>query len=210
MAEAVYYAIKTEYRSIDTAQVSGNEESVGKGIQKALQEKIVTREDLFITTKFWNDGLSFDDTLEEYETSLQKLKLDYVDLYLIHWPGNQKYLTPWKALEQLYNNNNQVKAIGVSNFNVNHLRDLIDQSKITAMGNQVELHPLMSQMAIRSFSKENGIQVEAWSPLINGELLNHELINDIAKVHNKSTAQIILRWNIQHSIITIPKSMTHA
>ncbi|XOQ15646.1 MAG: Glyoxal reductase [Shouchella clausii] len=208
LMEAVYTAIKVGYRSIDTAQIYGNEKSVGAGINKAIDEGIVSREDLFITTKVWNNGLSYDETIEAFETSLKKLNVNYLDLYLIHWPGNGKYLEPWKALESLYNEG-RIKAIGVSNFNVNHLEELMKIGSTKPMVNQVELHPRLKQTDLIKYCKDNGIQIESWSPLMNGELLDHAMITKIAEKHNKTSAQIILRWNVQQGIVTIPKSMTY-
>lgn len=207
LSEAVYTAIEAGYRSIDTAQVYGNEKSVGAGINKAIDDGLVSREELFITTKVWNDNLSAEETIKAFETSMEKLNLDYLDLYLIHWPGNDQAIEPWKGLESLYNDK-KVKAIGVSNFNVNHLEQLLKTGSVKPMVNQIELHPRLLQNEVREYCRENDIQVESWSPLMNGELLNNELINEIAKKYNKTAAHIILRWNVQQVIVTIPKSMT--
>ncbi len=206
LVEAVKTAIKKGYRSIDTAAIYGNEESVGQGVNEAIKEGLVTREDLFITSKVWNDGLTYDETIEAYETSLSKLGLDYLDLYLIHWPGDNKYQEPWKALETLYKEK-RVRAIGVSNFQVNHLEDLRKNFEITPVINQIEFHPRLTQEEVRTYCKEHNIQVEAWSPLMAGELLDNETIAGIAEKYNKSVAQVILRWDLQHNVITIPKSM---
>ncbi|WP_237438678.1 aldo/keto reductase [Guptibacillus hwajinpoensis] len=206
LVEAVKTAIKKGYRSIDTAAIYGNEESVGQGVNQAIEEGLVTREELFITSKVWNDGLSYDETIQAYETSLSKLGLDYLDLYLIHWPGDNKYQEPWKALETLYKEK-RVRAIGVSNFQVNHLEDLRKNFEITPVINQIEFHPRLTQEEVRTYCKEHNIQVEAWSPLMAGELLDNETIAGIAEKYNKSVAQVILRWDLQHNVITIPKSM---
>ncbi|WP_226659060.1 aldo/keto reductase [Pseudalkalibacillus hwajinpoensis] len=206
LVEAVKTAIKKGYRSIDTAAIYGNEESVGQGVNEAIKEGLVTREELFITSKVWNDGLSYDETIEAYETSLSKLGLEYLDLYLIHWPGDNKYQEPWKALETLYKEK-RVRSIGVSNFQVNHLEDLRKNFEITPVINQIEFHPRLTQEEVRTYCEEHNIQVEAWSPLMAGELLNNETIAGIAEKHNKSVAQVILRWDLQHNVITIPKSM---
>lgn len=206
LVEAVKTAIKKGYRSIDTAAIYGNEESVGQGVNQAIEEGLVTRDDLFITSKVWNDGLSYDETIQAYETSLSKLGLDYLDLYLIHWPGDNKYQEPWKALETLYKEK-RVRAIGVSNFQVNHLEDLRKNFEITPVINQIEFHPRLTQEEVRTYCKEHNIQVEAWSPLMAGELLDNETIAGIAEKYNKSVAQVILRWDLQHNVITIPKSM---
>ncbi|GEK30045.1 glyoxal reductase [Kurthia zopfii] len=208
LAENVKKAIQVGYRSIDTAFIYKNEESVGKGIQAAIDAGIVTREELFITTKVWNDGLDFEGTLKAYEDSLKRLSLDYVDLYLIHWPGlDESYVEVWKALEHLYNAK-KVKAIGVCNFHVHHLDHLLKNSMITPAINQIELSPKLTQNEVREFCAKHDIYVEAWSPLMNGELLTNDTICTIAKKYNKTAAQIILRWDIQSNIVTIPKSMT--
>lgn len=207
LEEAVKTAIKSGYRSIDTAAIYGNERSVGAGIKKAIEEGIVTREDLFVTSKVWNAGLSYDETISAYEESLEKMGLDYLDLYLIHWPGKEKYLEPYQALETLYKDG-RIKAIGVSNFQVHHLENLLQKTEVKPVINQVEFHPKLTQLEVREYCKKNDIRVEAWSPLMNADLLNNETILNIAQTHNKSAAQVILRWDLQHGVITIPKSMT--
>jgi len=200
--DSVKAAIKNGYISIDTAAVYGNEEGVGQ----AIQESGANREKLFITTKVWNADQGYDSTLAAFETSLKKLGLDYIDLYLIHWPVKGKYKETWKALEKLYKDG-KVKAIGVSNFHIHHLEDLLEDAEIAPMVNQIELHPLLSQKEIRNYCKEKNIVVEAWSPLAQGQLLDNEVLAEIAAAHNKSVAQIILRWDIQNDIVTIPKSI---
>ncbi|UOQ83416.1 aldo/keto reductase [Gracilibacillus salinarum] len=207
LEDAVKTAIKSGYRSIDTASIYGNERSVGKGIQQAIAEGIVTREELFVTSKVWNDGLSYQDTIAAYEESLAKMGLAYLDLYLIHWPGNQQFLEPWTAFETLYKEG-RVKAIGVSNFQVHHLEQLMEEADVTPAVNQIEFHPKLTQQEVRAYCETQGIQVEAWSPLMNAELLTNETIGKIAQAHGKSAAQIILRWDLQHGVVTIPKSMT--
>ncbi|MDQ0482126.1 aldo/keto reductase [Guptibacillus hwajinpoensis] len=203
---AVKTAIKKGYRSIDTAAIYGNEESVGQGVKEAIEEGLVTRDELFITSKVWNAGLSYDETIQAYETSLSKLGLEYLDLYLIHWPGDNKYQEPWKALETLYKEK-RVRSIGVSNFHVKHLEDLRNNFEVTPVINQIEFHPRLTQEEVRTYCEQHNIQVEAWSPLMAGDLLDNETISSIAEKHNKSVAQVILRWDLQHNVITIPKSM---
>lgn len=203
---SVQKAIEAGYTSIDTAQIYENEAGVGEGIRRGLASTGKSREDLFITSKVWNHHLSYDQTIEAYHDSLTKLGLDYLDLYLIHWPGNNAFLTSWSAMEDLYLSG-KIKAIGVSNFEVHHLQTLLETARITPVINQVELHPKMAQKEIRAFGKEKGILTEAWSPLMQGQLLKDETILAIAKKHQKSAAQIILRWHVQNEIVVIPKSV---
>ncbi|MFT9846597.1 aldo/keto reductase [Aneurinibacillus sp. REN35] len=203
---AVAAALKAGYRSIDTAAVYGNETGVGKAIQQAGAE----RNELFVTTKVWNADQGYDSTLAAFEESRKKLGLDYIDLYLIHWPVKGKYKDTWRALEKLYKDG-LVRAIGVSNFQPHHLEDLMADSEVTPMVNQIELHPLLSQKDARAFCKQHGIQVEAWSPLgQGGELLQHPVLTEIARKHGKTAAQVILRWDLQHEVVTIPKSVHEA
>ncbi|AIQ13139.1 aldo/keto reductase [Paenibacillus durus] len=205
LVEAVKSAIKHGYRSIDTAAIYGNESGVGQGIREALSENNLSREDLFITSKVWNSDLGYDETLAAYDTSLSKLGLDYLDLYLIHWPVAGKYKEAWRALETLYKEG-RVKAIGVSNFQIHHLEDLFADAEIKPMVNQVEFHPYLTQKELLSFTREHGIQLEAWAPLMQGGLLSQPLLQAIAAKYGKSVPQIILRWDLQHGVITIPKS----
>ncbi|GIP51307.1 aldo/keto reductase [Paenibacillus vini] len=205
LIQAVKAAVKHGYRSIDTAAVYQNEGSVGEAIAELFKESTVAREDLFVTSKVWNADLGYESALAAYETSLNKLGLDYLDLYLIHWPVKGKYKEAWRALETLYRDG-RVKAIGVSNFQVHHLEDLMKDAEIKPMINQVEFHPRLTQKEVRAFCQEHGIQMEAWSPLMQGELLNNEVLKGIAEKHGKSVAQIILRWDVQHGVVTIPKS----
>lgn len=205
LVNAVKSAIKHGYRSIDTAAIYENEAGVGQGIREGLEDAGISREELFVTSKVWNADLGYESTLAAYETSLKKLGLDYLDLYLIHWPVEGKYKEAWKALETLYKEG-RVKAIGVSNFQVHHLEDLMKDAEIKPMVNQVEFHPRLSQKELRAFCQEQGIQVEAWSPLMQGQLLENEILKEIAAKHNKTVAQIILRWDLQNGVITIPKS----
>lgn len=205
LVQSVKAAIKNGYRLIDTAAVYGNEAGVGQGIQEGLQETAISRAELFITSKVWNDGLNYDETISAFHESLEKLGLDYLDLYLIHWPGFDQYKEAWRALEDLYKQE-LIRSIGVSNFQVHHLEDLAKVSEIKPMINQVEHHPKLTQGELRRYSKENAIQLQAWSPLMQGQLLDHPLLQKIASEHGKSVAQVIIRWDLQSGIATIPKS----
>lgn len=202
VVHSVKSALKAGYKSIDTAAVYQNEEGVGQ----AIKEAGVPREELFITTKVWNSDQGYDSAIKAFETSLEKLGLDYIDLYLIHWPVKGKYKETWKALETLYKEK-KVKAIGVSNFQIHHLEDLMKDAEIKPMVNQLELHPLLSQSELRDFCRNQEIQIEAWSPLAQGELLENAALKDIAQKYGKSVAQVILRWDLQNGIVTIPKSV---
>ncbi len=204
--DSVKAAIRNGYRSIDTAAIYQNEEGVGQGIREALEENGLKREDLFITSKVWNADLGYQSTIDAFELSLKKLGLDYLDLYLIHWPVEGKYVESWKALETLYKNG-KVKAIGMSNFQIHHLKEVMANAEIMPMINQVELHPMLSQAELREFLKENSIQVEAWAPLMQGQLFENETLLQIAKKHNKSIAQVVLRWHLQNGVVIIPKSI---
>ncbi|MED4224040.1 aldo/keto reductase [Neobacillus cucumis] len=205
LIHAIKFAIKHGYRSIDTAAIYQNEEGVGQAIREGLQEAGISREELFVTSKVWNSDLGYESTLAAYETSLTKLGLDYLDLFLIHWPVEGKYKDAWRALETLYKEG-KVKAIGVSNFQIHHLEDLMKDAEIKPMVNQVENHPRLTQKEVQAFCQEHGIQLEAWSPLMQGQLLTQPVIQAIADKYNKSTAQIILRWDLQNGVVTIPKS----
>ncbi|MCY7486584.1 aldo/keto reductase [Paenibacillus alvei] len=205
LVNAVKTAIKHGYRSVDTAAIYGNEEGVGQGIREGLKEAGISREELFVTSKVWNADLGYESTIAAYETSLKKLGLEYLDLYLIHWPVEGKYKDAWRALETLYKEG-RVKAIGVSNFQIHHLQDLMKDAEIKPMINQVEYHPRLTQKELQAFCQDNGIQFEAWSPLMQGQLLDNEVIQEIANKHNKSVAQVILRWDLQNGVVTIPKS----
>ncbi|WP_051556351.1 aldo/keto reductase [Alkalihalobacterium bogoriense] len=199
---SVKEAVSYGYRSIDTAAIYRNEEGVGEGIKQSGIE----RDQLFITSKVWNSDQGFDTTLDAFDTSLQKLELEYLDLYLIHWPVAGKFKETWKALEKLYKDG-RVRAIGVSNFHVHHLQDLIRDAEIKPMVNQIEYHPHLTQNEIHQFCKQEQIQVEAWSPLKQGELLKNETITTIGNRYGKSPAQVILRWDLQNEVVTIPKSV---
>ena len=205
LVNAVKTALVHGYRSVDTAAIYGNEEGVGEGIRQGLQEAGLKREDIFVTSKVWNADLGYEETLKAFDTSLEKLGLDYLDLYLIHWPVEGKYIDAWRALETLYRDG-RIKAIGVSNFQIHHLKHLMKETETKPMINQVEYHPRLTQKELLAFCTEQGIQLEAWSPLMQGQLLDHPVLQEIAKKYGKSAAQVILRWDLQNGVITIPKS----
>lgn len=201
--DAVRTAIETGYRSIDTAKAYNNETGVAQGIR----ESGIAREDLFITTKVWNSDQGYESTLAAFEASMERLELDYLDLYLIHWPVKGKYKDTWRALERLYREG-RIRAIGVSNFQIHHLEDLMTEATVVPAVNQIELHPLLNQQELRDYCSKHKIQVEAWSPLGQGHLLEHPLLQEIGAKYGKSPAQVILRWDLQNGIVTIPKSVT--
>ncbi|WP_042220485.1 aldo/keto reductase [Oceanobacillus manasiensis] len=203
---AVEKAIEVGYRSIDTAKVYANEEGVGK----AIANKNVPREELFITTKVWNSDQGYENTLKAFDASLDRLGLDYVDLYLIHWPTPEfdDYVETYKALEKLYKDG-RVKAIGVCNFNIEHLQRLLDECEVVPAVNQVECHPYLQQAELKAFCDKHNIYLEAWSPLMQGgEVLNNSVVTNIADKYSKTPAQVILRWHLQYNNIVIPKSVT--
>lgn len=207
--DAVKHAIQSGYRSIDAAFIYGNEVKVGEGIAEGIKAANITREDLFITSKIWIDDYGKDNVQKAYEKSLNLLGLDYLDLYLMHWPGTDLdlLLNTWEGMENLYNQQ-LVKNIGVSNFNIDHLEILINQANVKPVLNQVEFHPYLTQTELRNYLSKHEIKMESWSPLMNAEILQDETVNRIAKEINKSPAQVIIRWNIDHDVITIPKSVT--
>jgi methylglyoxal/glyoxal reductase len=204
--KSVIEAVAAGYRSIDTAKLYGNEAGVGRAIKACG----VARDELFITTKVWNADQGFDSTIRAFEESRKKLDLEVIDLYLIHWPGQDKerYLDTWRALEKLYADG-AVRAIGVSNFKVHHLEHLFANSDIVPAVNQVEYHPLHAQRELLAFCRDRSIQLEAWSPLMRGNL-DHPVLNGLSEKLGKTPAQIILRWDLQNGVVTIPKSVTPA
>lgn len=205
VADAIKHALDAGYRHIDTAQYYKNESGIGE----ALKASGINREDLFITTKVWNSHHGYEQTLEAFEESLERLKLDYIDLYLVHWPCPKfdKYVETYKALETLYKEG-KVRAIGVCNFDIEHLERLFAECEIKPMINQVECHPYFQQKEMKRFCREHQIQFESWSPLYRGEeVLEEPIIKELAKKHGKTPAQIILRWHLQEGSIVIPKSV---
>jgi diketogulonate reductase-like aldo/keto reductase len=205
-AQVVENGIKNGYRLIDTAQIYGNEAGTGAGIKAGLAATGLKREDLFVTSKVWNDHLSYDETIAAFESSLAKLGLDYLDLYLIHWPGDDAFKASWKALEDLYEQG-KIKAIGVSNFQIHHLQALAEIAKVTPVINQIETHPKMSQIEMRNYAAEHDIKIQAWSPLMQGQILDNAVLAKIAQKYDKTVAQIVLRWDVQQNILLVVKSV---
>ncbi|WP_327190982.1 aldo/keto reductase [Streptomyces xinghaiensis] len=207
-AAAVAAALEAGYRSIDTAAVYGNETGTGAGIARSG----VPREDVFVTTKVWNSDHGYDATLRAFDTSLEKLGLDYVDLYLVHWPlpKRDRYVETYRALEKI-KEDGRARAIGVSNFLPGHLTRLLDETSVVPAVNQIELHPWFQQAGSRAFHAEHGIATEAWSPLGQGKgLLDDPVIARLAARHDRTPAQIVLRWHLQLGNVAIPKSATPA
>lgn len=204
-ASVVQTALQVGYRSVDTAAIYGNERGVGEGVQAAG----VPRGELFITTKLWNDKQGYDEALTAFDRSLQRLGLDYVDLYLIHWPAPKKdrYVDAWRALVRL-REEGRAKSVGVSNFQPDHLARIIDATGVTPAVNQIELHPHFQQHKLRAVHAELGIATESWSPLGQGRLLSDPVIATIAAKHGRSPAQVIIRWHLNSGLVVIPKSVT--
>ncbi len=198
---AVKDALNHGYRHIDTASIYDNEEGVGQGIR----ESEVDRKDVFLVSKVWNNDQGYDATLRAFDASLKRLGTDYLDLYLIHWPKGDLSKDTWKALERLYKEK-RVRAIGVSNFLKHHLEDLLPSVEIVPMVNQMEFHPYLVQQELLDFCNANNIQYEAWSPLMQGHIFDLEVMKEIAHRYNKTIAQIVLRWDLQKGVVTIPKS----
>lgn len=205
-AEVVKNGIINGYRLIDTAQIYGNEVGTGIGIKEGLAATNLKREELFVTSKVWNNHLTYAETITAFEETLKRLELDYLDLYLIHWPGKDAFKESWQALEDLYAAG-KIKAIGVSNFEIHHLEELLSFAKVTPVVNQVELHPKLAQQALRDFCEKHDIKVQAWSPLMQGKLLADPVVKEIAEKHQKTPAQVILRWDIQQEILLVVKSV---
>lgn len=199
---SIHKAIEVGYRSIDTAAFYQNEEGVGQAIKDAG----IPREELFITTKVWNDKHGYENTLQAFEDSRQKLGLDYLDLYLIHWPVKEKFVDTWRALEKLYKDG-YVRAIGVCNFKNHHLEDIMSNCDVKPMVNQIEFHPRLTQSEVLSFCKANQIQVEAWAPLMRGRIIDNPTIVSIAEKYGKKPSQVVLRWDLEQEVVTIPKSV---
>lgn len=199
---AVKWALEAGYRHVDTAAAYDNEEGVGRGIA----DSGIARDSIWVTSKVWNSDQGYDSTLKACQDSLDRLGTDYLDLYLIHWPVEGLYRETWKAMERLYEEG-KVRAIGVSNFLEHHLRDLLDTAKVVPMVNQMEFHPYLVQQELLDFCAAQGIQYEAWSPLMQGNLFGKKEFKELAEKYGKSEAQLVLRWNLQKGVVTIPKSV---
>ncbi|HYI32183.1 MAG TPA: aldo/keto reductase [Glaciibacter sp.] len=204
-ADTVQVALEAGYRHVDTAALYENERGVGRGIARAG----LPREDLFVTTKVWNDRQGYDETLRAFDESLAKLGLDYVDLYLIHWPAprQDRYVDTYRALEKLQADGLS-RSIGVSNFHVHHIDRLLAETEVTPAVNQVELHPWLGQRSIRAYDTAHGILTEAWSPLARGRAVGEPVLQAIGAKYGKSAAQVVIRWHLELGNIVIPKSAT--
>ena len=202
--EAITHALKTGYRAVDTAAVYENEKETGEAIRIAG----IPREELFITSKVWNTDQGYDETLRAFEASLKRLELDYLDLYLTHWPVKDSYVETYKAIERLYDEK-LIRSTGVSNHHIHHLEKVFAKANIRPMVNQIEIHPRLTQEPLRQFCAENNIAVTSWSPLARGgELLSNEELERIGSNYGKTSAQVIIRWHLQSDLIVIPKSVT--
>ncbi len=204
-ADAVTTAIETGYRHIDTATLYANEAEVGEGIRRSG----VPRDEIFVTTKVWNTDHGYDQALRAFDTSMDLLGLDVLDLYLIHWPApkQDRYVDTWRALERLQADG-RVRSIGVSNFHPHHLERLFAETDVVPAVNQIELHPWLPQKAAREFHAAHGIRTEAWSPLARGRVIGNPTLDAIADKHGVTDAQVVLRWHVQLENIVIPKSVT--
>lgn len=204
-SDVVSLALRTGYRHIDTASVYQNEEGVGQGMVASG----IAREDIFLTTKVWNDDQGLDETLRAMDASLKRLGTDYVDLYLIHWPSayRGKYVETWKALIRL-REEGKARSIGVSNFEGTYVDELIAETGVTPAINQIQLHPRFQQQQMRAHMARLGVVTESWSPLGQGQVLADPVIADIAARHGKSPAQVIIRWHLDLGLVVIPKSVT--
>ena len=200
---AVRVALENGYRSIDTASLYKNE----KGVSTGIRQSNVRREEIFLTSKVWNDQQGYKSTLKAFRESLEKLQTDYLDLYLIHWPKGKLSNETWKAMEELYDQK-KIRAIGVSNFLVHHLEEFLPECNVIPAVNQVEFHPELIQPELLSYCRSKNIQLEAWSPLMKGRVNELPVMQALAAKYGKTPVQIVLRWDIQKKVVTIPKSVT--
>ncbi len=200
--DAIGKALEAGYRSLDTAAIYGNERGVGN----AMAASGIPRGEIFLTTKVWNDDQRAGRVMEAFEESLALLGTDYVDLYLIHWPVRGRYKETWTVLEEIYRSG-RARAIGVSNFLVHHLEDLLADAEVVPAVDQVEFHPRLLQPDLLKFCREHGVQMEAWSPLMQGQIISEPRVQQLAAKYGRTPAQIVLRWDLQHGVVTIPKSV---
>ncbi len=200
--QAILWAFEAGYRHIDTAAYYGNEEAVGK----AIQDSGLDREEIFVTTKVWNDDHGYDNTIKACNNSLKRLNLDYIDLYLIHWPVSGRRIETWKALEKLLNDG-KARTIGVSNFMTSHLEELLPNVEILPAINQIEFNPYQYQKGLHQYCLMKYIQLEAFAPIVRARKFDDPKLLELCKIYDKKPAQILLRWAIQHDIIVIPKSV---
>ncbi|GJM63155.1 aldo/keto reductase [Persicobacter diffluens] len=200
--QAVRWALEAGYRHIDTAMIYNNEEDVGR----AIADSELSREEFFVTTKLWNDDIRSGKVEEALEASLERLGLDYVDLYLLHWPVKQHFVEAYLQMEHLYLKG-QALAIGVSNCHQHHLEAILEVAKVIPAVNQMEYHPYLSLDSLQAFCKSKDIQLEAWAPLMQGGVFQIEVLKGIGEKYRKNIAQIVLRWNLQRGVVTIPKSV---
>lgn len=198
---SVSIALRVGYRAVDTASYYRNEEDVGR----AIRDSGLSPEEVYVTTKVWNDEQGYDSTLKAFAASKKRLGIGKVDLYLVHWPVTGRYKDTWRALEKLYRDG-EVGAIGVSNFKVHHLEELLEDAEVKPVINQVEFHPFLLQPDLLEYCDRQQIQVEAWSPLTRARFLDNPVIQEVARAHGRSPAQVLIRWDLQHRVVTLPRS----
>lgn len=202
---AISYALEVGYKAIDTAAIYENEKETGE----AIRQSGIPREQLFITSKVWNTDQGYDATLQAFEASLERLGMDYLDLYLTHWPVAETFVDTYRAIERLYEEK-LIRATGVSNHHIHHLEKIFNVANVKPMVNQIELHPRLTQEPLRNFCNEHGIVVTSWSPLARGGLMEEATLEQIGLKYGKTPAQVIIRWHLQHGLVAIPKSVTPA
>ncbi len=199
--KAIHSAFDCGYRRIDTAALYENE----KGVGEAIKSYGLNRKDIFITTKVWNSDQGYDTTLKAFDASMKKLGLDYLDLYLVHWPVEGKYKETWRAFEKLYKEK-QIRAIGVSNFMIHHLTELLKDCEVKPALNQLEYHPFLQSPELKAYLSDQNIAMEAWSPVMQGRVMDIPELQEIGEKYGKNPVQVVLRWDLQTNVLTIPKS----
>lgn len=200
---AISYALEVGYKAIDTAAIYENEKETGE----AIRQSGIPRDQLFITSKVWNTDQGYDATLKAFEASLERLGMDYLDLYLTHWPVADTFVDTYRAIERLYEEK-LIRATGVSNHHIHHLEKVFNVANVKPMVNQIELHPRLTQEPLRNFCNDHGIAVTSWSPLARGQLMEEPTLQQIGLTYGKTPAQVIIRWHLQHGLVVIPKSVT--